>query len=675
MSQDELKSGRRHSEADMSLGRKVKAMANEMAGHMDTLGFTDEPAPLEWAPSADEKALVFKGGEVKALGDGRVGGYLVRFSTPADPDLTGDFFDATTDFGDHTDTDILFEHGLDPVMKNRKLGKGALRKDEVGIWVEGHLSIRDAYEKAVYRMAEEGKLGWSSSTAPNLVQRDRAGKAYHIKSWPLGLDASLTTHPAEPRNAAMTLKAYVDSLQPAEQPAPNGAETPATTPVSAPSVQPTEIKTMPDEVKTDPELKATLEALLAGMTSIKSDVDAMKAAPVEKTPGVAAGKTEEMIAAGEAPAHNKLPKETLADEQLNAMKAYLNSELGDDTRKAWREHSAKVAAREGEQVRAFKNFIHNPDSREAQMAYKDAMKATLIEGTASLGGNLVPSLYGNQIVGALKEESIVRRAGAYQFSVAGTNSFNVPTITRSASAPLVTEKTISAQAEPTFGNQAFVPYAYRSLYIASREVVTDTRIPLENILVENAQWQLTQSENNHLAVGTGSGQPQGIAAAASTLGLSPGSTLALAFPDGRAGGDLIADIYHGLPYQYRDNAVWFANDATIKVIRKLRDGSGAAASIGNFLWQPGLQAGQPDRLMGRPIYPLNNMATSGSTGTVLAFGDPRFFWIADFANGGLDFQVLNELYAASMSVGYTFWKRFDSHLLVSEAVVGVKLLS
>ncbi len=35
--------------------------------------------------------LVTWGREVKALGDGRVGGYLVFFSGPSDPDLTGGF--------------------------------------------------------------------------------------------------------------------------------------------------------------------------------------------------------------------------------------------------------------------------------------------------------------------------------------------------------------------------------------------------------------------------------------------------------------------------------------------------------------------------------------------------------------------------------------------------------
>lgn len=678
---EEIKSGRRHSESDITLGRKVKQMAGEIVSSMDTLGFADEPAPIEWTPD-EGKALVFQGTAVKALGNGRVGGYLIRYSTDTDPDLTGDFFTPDTDFGDAEKADIYYHHGLDSTLKRRKLGKGELNRDTVGVWVEGQLQMRDEYEKAIYRMAEEGLLGWSSSTAPNLVTREPAGKAYHIKSWPLGLDASLTPTPAEPRNAAMTLKAYVDSLLPAEQPAPKGAQDKSTETVPAiPPVQPMEKKSMTTpEVQTNPVLDAQFKALMDAVTGIgqkvqavTDDVAAMKTAPVERTSGIA-----EIIEAKTAPAQKRGPKETYAQEQLAAMKAYLNSELRDEDRAAWKAYNATVAAREQEQnaARAFKAYIHNPDSRAAKNDYEAAMKATLIEGTASLGGNLVPQKWTNDVVGALKEDSILRRAGAYQFNVEGTNALNVTTITRSASAPLVTEKTISAQAEPTFGTVQFVPYAYRSLYIASREVVTDSRIPLETLLQDNATWQLTQSENNHFSIGTGSGQPQGIAAGASTLGLSPGSTLALAFPagDGTVGGNLVQDVYHGLPYQYRDSAVWFANDTVLKSLRKMRDGSGAAASNGNFLWQPGLQAGQPATLLGRPVYPLNNMATSGSTGNILVFADPRFFWIADFANGGLDFQVLNELYAASMSVGYTFWKRFDSHVMVAESAVGLKLL-
>ena len=49
---------------------------------------------------------------------------------------------------------------------------------------------------AIYGMAEAGKLGWSSGTLPNLVEREVTGDAAHIKSWPLGKDASMTPTPA-----------------------------------------------------------------------------------------------------------------------------------------------------------------------------------------------------------------------------------------------------------------------------------------------------------------------------------------------------------------------------------------------------------------------------------------------------------------------------------------------
>jgi phage head maturation protease len=151
------------------------------------------------------------GCEVKDLGGGRIGGYLVRFSGPGDPDLTGDFFTKETDFGPHTQTPIYYQHGMDATLQRRSLGQAAIRKDDVGIWVEAQLSLRDAYEQEIYALAQAGKLGWSSGTAGHLVEREQTGKAYHIKSWPLGLDASLTPTPAEPRTLAVAMKSLEDA--------------------------------------------------------------------------------------------------------------------------------------------------------------------------------------------------------------------------------------------------------------------------------------------------------------------------------------------------------------------------------------------------------------------------------------------------------------------------------
>ena len=59
-------------------------------------------------------------------------------------------------------------------------------------------------------LAESGKLGWSSGTASHLVMREQDGAAHRVKRWPLGLDASLTHTPAEPRNSVMPLKSLSD---------------------------------------------------------------------------------------------------------------------------------------------------------------------------------------------------------------------------------------------------------------------------------------------------------------------------------------------------------------------------------------------------------------------------------------------------------------------------------
>lgn len=154
--------------------------------------------------------LLFFGDAVKALGGGRVGGYLVRFSTASDPDLAGDFFTPETDFDLQPETKaaIYFDHGLDPVIKKRVLGRSTMKVDEVGVWVEGVLDMRDDYERSIYALAEQGKLGWSSGTAPHLVERKKVAGANHITRWPLGLDNSLTPTPCEFRNAAVSLKRY-----------------------------------------------------------------------------------------------------------------------------------------------------------------------------------------------------------------------------------------------------------------------------------------------------------------------------------------------------------------------------------------------------------------------------------------------------------------------------------
>ena len=89
---------------------------------------------------------------------------------------------------------------------------------------------------------------------------------------------------------------------------------------------------------------------------------------------------------------------------------------------------------------------------------------------------------------------------------------------------------------------------------------------------------------------------------ASTLGTNPADTL--------------IDAFYALPAFYRSRATWMCNGKTLAAIRKLKDGS-----TGAYLWQPGLVAGSPDTILGRPVVEDVTMSDIGSAAEPIVFGD------------------------------------------------------
>lgn len=192
--------------------------------------------------SIEAEEVIYTGGQIKAvkLDDGSVklGGYLVTFGDADHTDLTGDYFTKDTDFGDITASDVWFNHRLPVEVDGQKVeytkklsSRATLTKDDVGIFAEVVMKARNAYEQAIIDLGLAGVLGWSSGTAGHLVERELTGKAWMIKSWSLGLDASLTPTPAEPRNLVVPLKSLISDnsqveAKPAEQEKPVSIEQP-----------------------------------------------------------------------------------------------------------------------------------------------------------------------------------------------------------------------------------------------------------------------------------------------------------------------------------------------------------------------------------------------------------------------------------------------------------------
>jgi HK97 family phage major capsid protein len=82
--------------------------------------------------------------------------------------------------------------------------------------------------------------------------------------------------------------------------------------------------------------------------------------------------------------------------------------------------------------------------------------------------------------------------------------------------------------------------------------------------------------------------------------------------------DPLIDLAYSLRSQYLSNAVWVMSRSTAAKIRQFKE-----ATTNAYLWQPGLQAGQPDRLLGYPVMFCEAMPALATGSLSVAFGDLR----------------------------------------------------
>ena len=129
--------------------------------------------------------------------------------------------------------------------------------------------------------------------------------------------------------------------------------------------------------------------------------------------------------------------------------------------------------------------------------------------------------------------------------------------------------------------------------------------------------------------------------------------------------DEILDLVYKLKRPYREKAAFIMADSTLATVRKLKDGSG------QYLWQPALTAGEPDRLLGYPVYTSAYVPTIAAGQPVIAFGDYSYYNIGD--RGTRSFAALHELYAGVGQVAFVAKERVDGKLILPEAVQILKM--
>jgi HK97 family phage major capsid protein len=334
-------------------------------------------------------------------------------------------------------------------------------------------------------------------------------------------------------------------------------------------------------------------------------------------------------------------------ERRDAIEAELNKPVGSPL-------TGKPEKQEPEKVGRASNAYKEDFDRH--LRGKTLLHNVLSEGTDADGGYLVPEEFERQIVKTLDEANVIRSLA----KVITTNSERkIPVAASHSTAQWTLENGAYTESNPTFGQKQIDAYKLTDLIRVSQELLQDSAFDLESYIADEFARAFGIAEEQAFCVGTGTNQPTGIFTAnGGTVGVTAAATTAIT-------ADELISLVYALKSPYRRNAKFLMNDATVAAIRKLKDLNGA------YMWQPSVQAGQPDRLLGYEIYTSPYVPTLAAGALAVAFGDFQNYWIADRA--GRTVQRLNELYATNGQVGYVATERVDGKVILAEGIQLLKM--
>ena len=276
----------------------------------------------------------------------------------------------------------------------------------------------------------------------------------------------------------------------------------------------------------------------------------------------------------------------------------------------------------------------------------------LVEGTDASGGYLVPAEWDARLIEKLDEENVIRRLGT-TIQTSGERKLNVAATKPAAS--WVEESGALQFSDPAFSQVILDAYKLSVAVKVSEELLADNQYDLEGYLIRSFGQAIAQKEEEAFIIGDGNKKPAGILHA--TYGGQTGITAA---KEAELSVDEVIDLIYKLKRPYRAKAAFLMADSTLASIRKMKDGTG------QYIWQPALTAGEPDRLLGYPVYTSAYMPTIAAGQPVAAFGDYSYYNIGD--RGTRTFAALNELYAANGQVAFVAKERVDGKLILPETV-------
>jgi len=282
---------------------------------------------------------------------------------------------------------------------------------------------------------------------------------------------------------------------------------------------------------------------------------------------------------------------------------------------------------------AFREYLEDPQGN----AQRAALSLTLANGGYLLPFVLDPTIILTNASSANPWRRISNVKTTTSNTWNGVNSAGV-------NAAWLAEGTIVTDNTPTVANIVVTPGKAAAWVFGSYEVLEDTDFgqQLPGLLAD-AKDRLEEAA---FATGSGSGQPQGVVNGATTV-VTTATTTVVA----------IADVYAvqaALPARFRNapGCAWVANVSQINRFRQLDTAGGSS------FWT-NLGKGQPETLLGAPIYESTTMASGVATTTLEAiFGDFGQYIIVDRVGVSMIYEPLVKGTGGILPAGQAGWFMF-----------------
>lgn len=281
---------------------------------------------------------------------------------------------------------------------------------------------------------------------------------------------------------------------------------------------------------------------------------------------------------------------------------------------------------------------------------------------ATAGALTAPMEFRDELIKGLDDMLFMRQIARNVGTIGNAQSLGFPYRKTAATdanwlaevAPATEEQTLQ------YGRREFKPNRMAKLMKLSKTLVQHSA-NADGIVRDEMLYRIGITQEKAYMTGDGSAKPLGIFVAD-----NDGISTARDITGALTSADALIDMKYSLKEQYQANAEWVMHRDVIKAVAKLK-------GIDNqYLWQPSLIEGQPDRLLGHPVHMSEYAPNTLTTGNYAAvFGDFRFYWIVDA--DALTVQVLNELYAVNNQIGYLFNYFGDGAPVLDEAFARLKL--